>query len=281
MTLGENIRELRKKKGLTIEALADELNSSYSTIGMYELDKRKPDYDMLCKFAEYFNVTVDYLLGVKKKSILSASDLYKEFIEQKVPIEKLADNIGISADTLFKILKSEEGATEADYYRLCKWLGYSEEKAEEFYLRNSPLTNKSFRFTQNLDFIPVPVLGLIRAGQPAFAEENNEGYYPTDRQFISDDHEYFYLRIKGDSMDKEFKEGSLVLVQIQSTLESGEIGVVLINGFDATVKKVFIRDNLITLMPQSNNEDHQPQTYDTVKEEIKILGKVVLAVKKY
>ena len=281
MTLGENIRELRKKKGLTIEALADELNSSYSTIGMYELDKRKPDYDMLCKFAEYFNVTVDYLLGIKKKSIPSASELYKEFIEQKVPIEKLADNIGISADTLFKILKSEEGATEADYYRFCKWLGYSEEKAQEFYLKNAPSTNESFSFTQNPNFIPVPVLGLIRAGQPAFAEENNEGYFPTDRQFVSNDHEYFYLKILGDSMDKEFKEGSLVLVQKQSTLESGEIGVVLINGFDATVKKVYIRDNLITLMPQSNNEDHQPQTYDTLKEEVKILGKVVLAVKKY
>lgn len=130
-------------------------------------------------------------------------------------------------------------------------------------------------------FVPIPIVGIIRAGQPILAEENLGGYFPTDRQFIPNDREYFYLRIKGDSMDKEFKESSLVLVQKQEYIENGEIGVVLVNGYDATVKKIFIKDNLITLMPQSSNPEHQPQIYDMSKEEVKILGKVVLAVKKY
>lgn len=133
----------------------------------------------------------------------------------------------------------------------------------------------------NNSFINVPVVGVVRAGQPIFAEENIIGYFPVDLSLISKDAQYFYLKVTGDSMNKEFPEGSLVLIQKQDYIDNGQIGVILINGYEATIKRVFIKDNIINLLPESTNPIHKLQTYDMRHDEIKILGKVVLAIKKY
>ncbi len=57
------IKKLRKENDLSQRALAKKLNLSPSTIAMYETGDRKPDSDTLQKIANYFNVSVDYLLG--------------------------------------------------------------------------------------------------------------------------------------------------------------------------------------------------------------------------
>ena len=61
--LGDNIRELRKRYNLTIVELAKSLGTTYSTLGMYEQNRRRPDNEMLIKIADYFSVTTDQLLG--------------------------------------------------------------------------------------------------------------------------------------------------------------------------------------------------------------------------
>lgn len=60
--LGEKIAEQRKKLGLSQEELAEKLNISQKSISKYELGDRKPQYKVLVRMAEYFGVTVDYLL---------------------------------------------------------------------------------------------------------------------------------------------------------------------------------------------------------------------------
>lgn len=60
--LGERIAEQRKKLGLSQEELAKKLNISQKSISKYELGDRKPQYKVLVRMAEYFGVTVDYLL---------------------------------------------------------------------------------------------------------------------------------------------------------------------------------------------------------------------------
>ena len=60
--LGEKIAEQRKKLGLSQEELAEKLNISQKSISKYELGDRKPQYKVLVRIAEYFGVTVDYLL---------------------------------------------------------------------------------------------------------------------------------------------------------------------------------------------------------------------------
>ena len=63
--------------------------------------------------------------------------------------------------------------------------------------------------------------------------------------------------------------------------ESGEIGVIRVNGDEATVKKFVRNDNLIQLIPLSDNKDYLPQVIDINKKEIEIVGKVKMAIKKY
>lgn len=62
MSLGSRLRKLRNEKGMTLVDFADRFNIGKSTVSDYENCKRKPDYEMIKKFADFYNVTTDYLL---------------------------------------------------------------------------------------------------------------------------------------------------------------------------------------------------------------------------
>ena len=70
MTFGERFKELRLEKGLTQQGLAEDFNKIYGhtfskpSISQYENGKRTPENEALKNFASYFNVSIDYLLGV-------------------------------------------------------------------------------------------------------------------------------------------------------------------------------------------------------------------------
>lgn len=63
MTIGERIAQLRKSRSMSQFQLAKTLNIATSTLGMYETNKRKPNMEMLEKLADFFGVSIDYLLG--------------------------------------------------------------------------------------------------------------------------------------------------------------------------------------------------------------------------
>ncbi|MBS2764023.1 helix-turn-helix domain-containing protein [Bacillus licheniformis] len=60
--LGKRITSLRKQSGLTQEELAKKLNITRSALSQYELGTREPNYDLLIKIADFFEVSTDYLL---------------------------------------------------------------------------------------------------------------------------------------------------------------------------------------------------------------------------
>ncbi|MGM9534056.1 MAG: helix-turn-helix domain-containing protein [Intestinibacter sp.] len=60
---GKRLAELRKENKITQRELANKLNISKSSLAMYETNKRQPTNDVLVKLADYFDVSVDYLLG--------------------------------------------------------------------------------------------------------------------------------------------------------------------------------------------------------------------------
>ncbi len=62
MTIGERIAQLRKNRSMSQFQLAKTLNIATSTLGMYETNKRKPNMEMLEKLADFFGVSIDYLL---------------------------------------------------------------------------------------------------------------------------------------------------------------------------------------------------------------------------
>lgn len=76
MTIGERIAQLRKSRSMSQFQLAKTLNIATSTLGMYETNKRKPNMEMLEKLADFFGVSIDYLLG-RETSDKSGIDLDK------------------------------------------------------------------------------------------------------------------------------------------------------------------------------------------------------------
>lgn len=63
--LGERLKELREEKGLTQKQLSNELKLNSVTYLHYEKSQREPPLQVLVEMARYFNVSVDFLLGVK------------------------------------------------------------------------------------------------------------------------------------------------------------------------------------------------------------------------
>lgn len=61
--IGNRIKKLREEKNMKQEELAKILSISPSSIGMYERDEREPNDDLKLKLANFFNVSIDYLLG--------------------------------------------------------------------------------------------------------------------------------------------------------------------------------------------------------------------------
>jgi Predicted transcriptional regulators len=66
----ERLKELRSSKGLTMEQLGKEIGSTKGTISNLENGNKKPSLDMLIKLANYFNISIDYLVGRTDEPLL-------------------------------------------------------------------------------------------------------------------------------------------------------------------------------------------------------------------
>ena len=125
----------------------------------------------------------------------------------------------------------------------------------------------------------IPVLGVIRAGEPMLAEQNVIGFVELPSELINKGDEYFGLRVIGNSMNlSRIFEGDIVIVRKQNFVEDGEIAIALVDGEDATIKKFYQSDTMVTLIPNSSDPIHIPKTYDLRKIPIAVLGKVVKAI---
>ena len=122
-----------------------------------------------------------------------------------------------------------------------------------------------------------PILGTIRAGQPMYADENIEGYRPIP---YNDSEKYFYLRVRGDSMNAAgLDDGDLILVRVQPMVEPNQMAVVCVNGFEATVKYFRQEGNMVILSPKSHNPEHTVQIYDLKETPVIVNGRVVSVTK--
>lgn len=130
--------------------------------------------------------------------------------------------------------------------------------------------------SEGSSYIRIPVLGRVAAGIPIDAIEEIIDYEDIPAEMVSGGAEYFGLQIKGDSMEPKISNGDIVIVRKQPDVESGEVAVVLVNGNDATVKRVKKSAAGITLI--ANNPVYDPKFYsneDIEKMPISILGRVV------
>ncbi len=110
------------------------------------------------------------------------------------------------------------------------------------------------------DRVPVPVLGEVSAGLGSYATDNVMGYIFEDRDSLNQDSDYAYLKVIGDSMYPEFKEGDLVLIKGQSTVESGSYAVVTVDDEVGVIKRVIYGQKFIEL--QSVNPMYPPRRFE-------------------
>ncbi len=191
-------------------------------------------------------------------------------------IKKLRTENGLSQEELGKMLGVQRAAVQKWECGTVKNLKRETIKklSEIFSVDPSSFIDNDYMSYANIIPMPkmnrIPILGTIACGTPILAAENLEG----DTVIPEDINADFALRCKGDSMiDARIHNGDIVYIRQQPTVENGEIAAVLIDE-EATLKRVYISDNTITLV--ACNPKYQPFVYTGEQlNQIHILGKAV------
>jgi repressor LexA len=126
-------------------------------------------------------------------------------------------------------------------------------------------------------FRELPILGRVAAGEPLLSEQNVEGTFTISRDWVNGD-EAFLLKVQGESMiGAHILPGDYAVVRRQATAENGDIVVALVND-EATVKRVYLKKDLIVLQPE--NPAMPPIQVRRGDTTIQIIGKVIGILRK-
>lgn len=191
---------------------------------------------------------------------------------------ELHEKTGISESLLSKYLSGSAVARQKKLTLLADalnvnevWLmGYDVPMNRE--LNPTPLSD--------LNQTEIPVLGKVKAGYDYLANENVIGYVYLDFK-PSDPENYYALQVTGNSMEPLFNDGDIAIVHKQDNFDSGNTCIVLINGDEATVKKVVKMDDgidLIAMNPYYPVRHFSKNEMDEIP--VKIIGKVIEARKR-
>lgn len=125
------------------------------------------------------------------------------------------------------------------------------------------------------DVRDVPLIGRIAAGSPVLATEDVEDVYPLPESLVGTG-PVFMLRVRGESMiDAGILDGDLVVVRRQSDANDGDIVAAIVDGEEATVKRLFRKDGKVVL--RAENKDFDDLVYDR---DIEIAGRVVSVLRR-
>lgn len=128
----------------------------------------------------------------------------------------------------------------------------------------------------------IPVLGTIPAGIPLEAIEDIIDYEEAPLHWGRGEKEYFALQIHGDSMAPRYEDGDVVIFRKTETCESGQDCAVMVNGNDATFKRVRMLENGMIL--QALNPEYESYVYTAQQVRdlpVKIVGVVVELRRKF
>lgn len=124
----------------------------------------------------------------------------------------------------------------------------------------------------------IPIIGTVRCGPNGLAFEDIDGDIFVSEEIAGD---IFALMCKGDSMNGlGIFPGDVAIVRKQQDIECGELAVVIVNGYEGTLKRVRKKENMIIL--ESANVEFEPRIF--VGREmlnIRIIGKVVQVIKRF
>lgn len=198
-----------------------------------------------------------------------SANLKRLMKEKRKTAPMLARYLGISDQTVYSWFNERAYPRSANLEKIASYLNVT---VEQLTGNNSD---------DNVSAVRIPVLGKVRAGVPLDAVEEIIDWEEIPSEMARNG-EYFALQIKGDSMNPRIFEGDVVIVKKQNTIENGQIGIVLVNGYEATCKKIKISNDGITLI--GFNPDFEPITYsamDIISLPVQIIGRVVECRQKY
>lgn len=124
--------------------------------------------------------------------------------------------------------------------------------------------------------IKIPVLGVIKAGIPIEAQQDIIDYVEIPKDWTKGGKEYYGLKISGDSMYPKYNNDDIVIFLKTNEVISGKDCAVMVNGFDATFKKVLFQNDSIILQPYNSN--YQVQIFN--KEQIEQLPVKIIGIAK-
>ncbi|MEO8725387.1 MAG: transcriptional repressor LexA [Acidobacteriaceae bacterium] len=192
-------------------------------------------------------------------------DFVSTFIQQQgycPSFEEIGSGMGLSSlATVHKHISNLErkGEVKRDY---------NKSRSIDIVTRKAPKTRGAIE-------VRLPLMGRIAAGRPLEAVENPESISLSD---ITRSRDVFVLEVRGDSMqDEHIVEGDYVMVEKTNTARDGEIVVALVNGSDATLKRLYREGANIRLQP--SNATMKPMRFPA--QSVQVQGRVVGVLRKY
>lgn len=277
------IKELRINNHITQTKLANALNIANNTLSQYENDQRQIPDEIKMKIADYFGVSIDYLLGRQSNSKRTRpSNLEIVRKGARMNEEEFAALVGVTADD---VISWESGSSRIDRRSLA--ILVDKFKVTEEYLLDKtdlPVDISKLKWNDNVrpvklpidDMEKIPLLGAIAAGTPIEAIENNDidDYIYFDTRGYSSP--IFALNIVGSSMEPRIFEGDIAIIEVTGFVNSGEVAAVKVNGNDTTLKQVKFESDGMWLI--GFNPSFKPIFY-TAKEctelPVTVIGKLI------
>ena len=273
-----NLKILRENNNLKQTELAKKLNISSAAYSNYETGRREPNIEILLKISDLFNVSVDDLItknnlpliehiikDEKNNSIYNIEEFnmisvlkekQKYYTQKKISINKLIDSQLDEINYWIKLLESTNNISN------------NQEISEEI----SP-NIIDFPKKEPISYRTINIAGEVSAGTPCYSAEEIIGTVNVPSKYLCSSKTYFALKIKGDSMNKLFDVGSLVLVEQSNHASNSSIIIAFTEDDEATIKRIKFNKNTISLVPESTNPKHQTLNYR--RGEILVVGTVL------
>lgn len=178
-----------------------------------------------------------------------------------------ADKINVSKQTLYKYENSIVTNIPSDKIEAIASIGNTSPAYIMGWEEDSPTPKKHA--------VTINVLGRVAAGIPMEAIENIIDTEEIDEE-LAETGEFFGLQINGDSMEPRMEKGDVVIVRKQETADSGDVVIALVNGTDATCKRLRRYRDGIELVPFNPSYDPIFYTNEEIETKpVRIIGKVV------
>ena len=264
MSLSQTLKKLRKKHNITQQELADYTGLSLSAIGSYEKGVREPNAKAMRALENYFCVSAEYLYGrteentfYEDEEIQIVANLFKhkfdgyskKIMERPKSERQLFNDILMSTITLIEAKTDTVNNWEsiANNRELCqKWVNCyetmefmdSDDLSTLIRIMSAYCEQGRFTNTNSEEKTPVSTIKLfdsaVSAGTGFYVDYN--GFENLETQEDTEGADYA-VRVSGDSMEPQFYNGDIVLVELAQSIEVGEIGIFNLNG-QAFIKKL-------------------------------------------